>query len=136
MVKGITHILKSNAGVRALIGQNEAGDKYKVYPVMCPNPEKSPYIVVIQTARTPIDCKGSSPTSFDYSYDVYSFDANYDTVVSINHTVIDALDLQTKATHNSVVFDEIRFTNEKEAYDKDYRLYAKISSFEAQVDES
>jgi len=136
MVKGITHILKNNTGVKNLIGQNTAGDKHKVYPVVCPFPEKSPYIVVIQTGRTPIDCKGSAPTTFDYSYDVYSFDKNYDTGVSINAAVITALSLPNGGTHNSVKFDDIRYVNEKEAYDKEYSLYAKISSFEAQVDES
>lgn len=136
MVKGITHILKNNAGVQALIGQNTAGDKYKVYPVVCPYPEKWPYIVVIQTGKTPIDCKGSAPTAFVYTYDVYSFHVNYDNTVAINEAVITALEVQTTTTANSVVFDEIRFTNEKEAYDKDYSIYAKISSFEAQVDES
>ena len=136
MVKGITHILKNNATVQSLIGQNAAGEKYKVYPVVCPFPEKSPYIVVIQTGKTPIECKGSAPTTFIYTYDVYSFATNYDTVVSINEAVIDALSLPDGGTHNTVKFDEIRFTNEKEAYDKDYSLFAKISSFEAQVDES
>lgn len=136
MVKGITHILKNNATVQSLIGQNSTGEKYKVYPVVCPYPEKSPYIVVILSGRTPIECKGAAPTTFIYTYDVYSFATNYDTVVSINEAVIDALSLPDGGTHNSVVFDEIRFTNEKEAYDKDYSLYAKISSFEAQVDES
>lgn len=136
MVKGITHILKSDAAFQSAVGQNEAGDKYKVYPVVCPYPEKAPYSVVIQTGKTPIECKGGTPTSFTYTYDVYSFHVNYDTVVTINQAVIDALSLPNGGTYNGVVFDDIRFTNEREAYDKDYSLFAKISSFEAQVDES
>lgn len=136
MVKGITHILKNNSGVQALIGQNTSGDKYKVYPVVCPNPETSPYIVVIQTGKTPIECKGMVPNAFTYSYEVYSFSPNYDTAVSINEAVITALSLPDGGTHNGVNFSEIRFTNEREGYDKDYSLYGKISSFEAQVDES
>lgn len=136
MVKGITYILKSNAGFQAAVGQNEAGTKYKVYPVVCPNPEQAPYSVVIQTGKTPIDCKGAAPTSFVYTYDVYSFHSNYDSVVTINAAVIMALSVQTRTTANGVVFDEVRFTNEKEGFDKEYKLFAKISTFEAQVDES
>ena len=136
MVKGITHILKNDATVQGLIGQNAAGDKYKVYPVVCPFPEKSPYIVVIQTGRTPIECKGMVPDAFTYSYDVYSFNKNYDAVVTINEAVIAALSLPDGGTYNNVKFDDIRFTNEREAYDKEYSLFAKISSFEAWVDES
>lgn len=136
MVKGITYILKSDATFQAAIGQNAAASKYKVYPVVCPTPEHSPYSVVIQTGKIPIECKGSTPTSFTYTYDVYSFDANYDTVVSINQAVVDALSLPNGGTYNGVDFDEIRFTNEQESYDKEYRLFAKISSFEAWVNES
>jgi hypothetical protein len=136
MVKGITHILKNNAGVQTLIGQNVAGEKYKVYPVVCPTPEVPPYIVVKMTNRAPIDCKGSAPTTFIYSYDVYSFHPNYDTAVSIANAVEEALSLPDGVSANSVVFDDIRYTNRVDGYDEKYGVYAQISSFEAQVDES
>lgn len=135
MVKGITYILAHNSGVQALIGQNAAGDKYKVYPVVCPNPEVPPYIVVKMTGRTPVDCKGSSASTFIYSYDVYAFDENYDTAEDIAEAVEAALALPSGGTHNSVVFDEIRYTNRTDGYDEKYKVYAHISSFEAQVDE-
>lgn len=136
MVKGITHILKSNAGVQALIGQNAAGAKYKVYPTVCPAPEVAPFIVVKMTGRIPVDCKGGVATTFIYSYDVYAFDDNYDTSESIAEAVETALGLPNGGTHNTVVFDEIRYTNRTDGYDEKYGLYAHISSFEAQVDES
>lgn len=136
MVKGITYILTHDSDFQTKVGQNVAGVKYKAYPVVCPNPENAPYSVVKQTGKTPIECKGSEPTTFIYTYDVYSFHPNYDTVVSIDEAVVDALSLPNGGTHNSVVFQEIRFTNSVDGYDKDYRLYAKISSFEAMVDES
>jgi hypothetical protein len=88
------------------------------------------------TGRTPIDCKGGAATTFIYSYDVYSFDKNYDTTITIAEAVESALALPNGGTYNGVVFDEIRYTNRTEAYDKDYGLFAQISSFESQVDES
>lgn len=136
MVKGITHILKNNATVQGLIGQNARGDKYKVFPVVCPTPDVAPYLVVKMTGRTPIDCKGGAATTFIYSYDVYSFHHNYDTAVTIAEAVEDALAIPDGGTYNSVVFDDIRYTNRSEGYDKEFSLYAQISSFEAQVDES
>ena len=136
MVKGITYILKNNSGVQALIGQNVAGEKYKVYPVVCANPESPPYIVVKMTGRTPVDCKGSAPTTFIYTYDVYAFHENYDSAEDIAEAVEAALELPGGGTHNSVVFDEIRYTNRADGYDEKYHVFAQISSFEAQVDES
>lgn len=136
MVKGVTHILKNNSTVQGLIGQNARGDKYKVFPVVCPTPDVAPYLVVKMTGRAPIDCKGGAATTFIYSYDVYAFDRNYDTVVSIAEAVESALALSDGGTHNGVVFDEIRYTNRSEGYDKEFGLFAQISSFEAQVDES
>jgi hypothetical protein len=136
MVKGITHILKNNSTVQGLIGQNSRGDKYKVFPVVCPTPEVSPYHVVKMTGRTPIDCKGGAATTFTYSYDVYSFDKNYDTTVTMAEAAESALALPDGGTYNSVKFDEIRYTNRVEGYDKEFGLFAQISSFEAQVDES
>ena len=136
MVKGITYILKNNSTVQGLIGQNTRGDKYKVFPVVCPTPEVNPYVVVKMTGRTPIDCKGGAATSFIYTYDVYSFDKNYDATVTMAEAVETALALPDGGTHNSVKFDEIRYANRSEGYDKEFGLFAQISSFEAQVDES
>jgi hypothetical protein len=136
MVKGITYILTNDVTFRAAVGLNAAGSKYKAYPVMCPSPESAPYSVVIQTGKTPIECKGGAPTAFNYSYDVYSFDPNYDNAVSINAAVVAALSKPDGGSYNGVEFSEIRFVNEREAFDKDYRLFGKISSFEAWVDES
>lgn len=137
MVKGITHILKSNVTIQGIVGENAAGDRYKVYPAFCPHPEKYPYIVVKQTGKAPIECKGQ-PTSYIYTYDVYSFDNGYDKTETLDAAVVNALDWLVDATHNGVVFQEIRHTN---TVDGDFipdhaELYSKISSFEAMVDES
>lgn len=136
MVKGITHILKNNSALQALIGENKSGDKYKVYPTVCPTPEVSPFVVVKMTGRVPIDCKFGAATDFDYTYDVYSFHANYDTVVSIAQAVESALSLPDGGEYNGVKFDEIRYVNRSEGYDESYKLYAQVSTFQAQVDES
>lgn len=135
MVKGITHILKNNAAIQGIVGQNVAGDRYKVYPAFCPQPEKFPYIVVKQTGKTPIECKGE-PTSFIYTYDVYSFDNSYDKAETLDAAVVSALNW-IEGTYNGVEFQEIRHQN---TVDGDFipnyaELYSKISSFEAMVDE-
>lgn len=136
MVKGITHILKNNVTIQGIVGENVAGDRYKVYPSFCPTPEKYPYIVVKQTGKAPIESK-NAPTTRIYTYDVYSFDNGYDKAEALDAAVLEALDFK-EGTHNGVVFQEIRHQN---TVDGDFipdhsELYSKISSFEAWVDES
>lgn len=134
MVKGITYILKSNATIQGIVGLNEAGDRYKVYPAVCPQPEKYPYVVVKLSGKTPIECKGS-PTTYEYTYDVYSFDRDYDRAEALDNAVVAALDHIAEGTYNSVEFSEIRHTNTVDGnYIEDYGgLFSKISSFTAMV---
>lgn len=136
MVKGITYILNNDPAFQAKVGKNRRDTKYKVYPVACTSPEAWPYSVVIQTGKQPMECKGDVPSSFIYTYDVYSFHANYDDVEEINNAVIEALSQPNGGTYNNVTFQEIRFTNETEGYDGEYRLYIKTSTFTAWVDEN
>lgn len=133
MVKGITYILKNNAGVQALVGQNAAGDKYKVYPVVAPASETHPFITVSQTGRSPIESK-EAPNTRIYTYDVVSYSENYDGAEAIDNAVIAALDF-TEGTFNGVEFQEIRHTNTVDGNAAPDGLYSKISSFEAWVNE-
>jgi hypothetical protein len=142
MVKGITYLLKNDATFQARAGQNAAGTKYKVYPGVCPEPETVPYSVVKQTGKVPIDCKGSRPTSYQYSYDVISFHNSYDRVEALDDAVVDCLSRPEGETVNAddftVEFSDIRHTNTRdEIYTTQGSttvLYAKVSSFEAQVE--
>jgi hypothetical protein len=133
MVKGITHILKSNVTIQGIVGQNNAEDKYKVYPNVCPVPEKFPYIVVRQSGKIPIECKDPVPNAFTYSYDVISYHKNYEDAETLDSAVMAAL-VSVSGTQNGVDFEEIRFVTSSDQYVSDYEgLHAKISSFEAMV---
>lgn len=129
MTQGITHILKNDTAIQGIVGQNKAGVKYKVYPVVCPQPEEAPYSVVVQTARTPFgQCKGSNDT-FEYSFDVVSYHKNFEQVVTLDNAVIDAL-VGESGLHNGVTFQEIRFENSRDGnFSNEYGLFSRISSF-------
>lgn len=134
MVKGITYILKNNAGVQALVGLNAAGDKYKVYPVVAPSSEVHPFITVSLTGKAPIESK-EAPNTRIYTYDVVSYHQNYDGAEALDNAVVEALDWQ-EGTHNNVVFQEIRHTNTVDGNMEPDGLFSKVSSFEAWVDEN
>lgn len=138
MVKGITHILINDSAVQSEAGRNKADTKYKVYPVVCPEPEKFPYSVVRQTGKVPEECKGMVANTYTYSYDVISFHDSYDRVTALDLAVVAALSKPNNTTANGVAFQYIRHTNTRDDFTigDGWKLYAKISSFEAMVDET
>jgi len=135
MVRGITYILANDSNVRALVGLNKAEDKYKAYPNVCPQPEKFPYSVVRQTGKSPIECKGTVPDTYEYHYDVSSFHTSYESCEELDDAVVEALIKLNGGTFNAVVFQEIRHTNTVDQYSAEYNLHVKTSSFIAWVDE-
>lgn len=137
MVKGIIHILKEDAGVQAWVGRNKADSKFKVYPVVCAQPELYPYQVVRQTGKIPIECKGIAPNAYEYSYEVLSFHKSYEETESLDLAGVAALSKPDGGTYNSVVFQDIRHVNTRDdsVQAEGYSLYCKISSFQAMVNE-
>lgn len=138
MVKGITHILTNNATVQNLVGRNAEDDKYKVFPVIVPHPEKHPYVVVRSNGRTPFGEGKCADNTFTYSYEVHSFHKNYEDAEALDTSVCEALALDNGGTYNGVEFQEIRaiVRGADGDYVKDYEgLYHKVSTFEAIVNE-
>jgi hypothetical protein len=135
MVKGITYILANDSKVQALVGRNQGDTKYKVYPNICAQPEKFPYVVVRQSGKVPIDCKGSVPTTYEYRYDVMSFHKSYDDCEQLDDAVVEALIKLEGGTFNTVIFQDIRHVNTVDQYADVYQMHVKVSSFEAMVNE-
>lgn len=138
MVKGITYILTHDATVMSLVGENNAADTTKVYPVIATQDEALPLVTVWQTSRVPQSCKGQRSSTFNYSYEIHVYAKDYDEVGSISEAIIDALEEQAISSPiNGVVFsDRIRNTNAKDGdYIDKYKAYTKILSFETVVNE-
>lgn len=138
MVKAITYIIKNDATVASLIGQNADGTVTKVYPVIATQREKYPFVNVRQSSRTPEECRGQRPTTFNYTYEVSIYAEDYDETTDISRAIIDALEnTDISSPINGVEFtDRIRNTNEIDAeYVEEYACYAKVVSFASVVNE-
>lgn len=133
MTQGITYILNNDSGFQTLVGQNKAATKYKAYPVVCPEPEETPYSVVFMTSKNPFgECKDAA-TTFAYSFDVFSYHNNFEDVVALDLAVVAALVGKTGA-YNSVTFQQIRFeTTRDEPFSDVYKVFSRASSFTAIV---
>ena len=138
MVKAITYILKNDATVGALVGNNAAGGKKKIYPMYATQKEDWPIVTVWEVSRVGEQCKGSKTTSFRYGYDIHAFALSYDAVTALCEAIEDALeDANVTSPINGVQFTtKIVNTNRRDgAYLEDYKVYSKILSFAATVNE-
>lgn len=136
MTQGITHIIKNDAGVQALIGQTKDLSKYKVFPGICDQPEQYPYTVVKVLSKVALGkCKGVRPETFSYTFSVASFDVNYLVAQSIDKAIFWALDNQA-GTVNGVIFKAITFENTNDdAVNTPTLLHVKVSTYTAIVNE-
>jgi hypothetical protein len=57
------------------------------------------------------------------------------TWIGLDRAVVAALTKPTGGTFNTVVFQDIRHVNTVDSYSEEYQLHAKVSSFEAMVNE-
>jgi|ERR1044071_4369303 hypothetical protein len=138
MVKGITYILANDSAVQTEVGRNDDDTKYKVYPGYCPSMEKFPYVVVKQTKKVPVECKGMDPNTYEYGYDVLSFHKNYDDAEALDNVVVEGLSMPDGGIHNGVTFQDIRHVNTRDEVvqlESKMILHCKISSFESMVNE-
>lgn len=132
MIQGVISILINNAGVQAAVGQNKLTDKYKVYPVACPQPEDDPYIVLTITGADPTQGKNCD-ANLDYvRVDVYCYGKKYKTSDDIHNAVRDALNFYS-GTVEGYVFSNIYLDDYKDGWVDTVQLYARIATYKATV---
>lgn len=126
MLKAVTYILENDASLQALIGNNKAGDKHKVYPVVVPETEKAPYCVcrIVSKERVAKAC------GYSWTIEVTSYANSYDLVTDINDAVIAALEGQASGIVNYENFGYANFATESDQFDKNHDLFAKVTNFD------
>jgi hypothetical protein len=141
MVKGITYILNQDTGVRSLVGQNKALNKYKNYPGVAPGQEEAPYTITRLASRPPLaECKGNLPKEFLPTYDVFVYTKSYDDTERLSNAVVRAIERVESAVVNGVSFTDIRYLNARDQIvmvEGDSKvLYGKVITFEATIEEN
>lgn len=130
MIKGITHILKTDAMFQSIVGQNKALTKYKVYPVIAAQPEIVPFSVVRMTSREILHkgTSGANRNVFRASFAVRSYHNNYDELDELDDAVIQAL-VPFRGTANGINFSFIEYTGSSDDYIGEASLYERTSTF-------
>jgi len=125
MVKAATYILENDNGIQELIGGKSHGNNHKVYPVVVPESEKAPYIVVRVVGRQHAG-KGCDDS---FQILVVSYANSYDNVTEINEEVISVLE-SSRGNFNGIDIGYFILSNESDDYVKEHSLYAKMTTFD------
>lgn len=135
MIKAITYILENDVTVNSLVGNNDAGTKTKVYPVIAPSSEIEPYVTVRLTGK---DSQGKGDCGYNYRFQVSSYATSYDDVTAINEAIISALINTSPGTINGISVGYINFITEHDEFSVDrisityeHPVYMKVSTFDA-----
>lgn len=136
MTSGIIEILIENAGVQALTGiRNVRGDKYKVYPTVCPQGETQPYIIVSMVSndgQTSLD--KTDVSLLDYpQYNVLCYATNFRDTELMHAACRAALDNMESVTDAGAEFERIWMVNERDLFDNQAQLYVKSTTYKAEV---
>ena len=132
MIKAVTYILENNSTIQSLVGGNSRASKYKVFPVIVPQSEVEPYIVVRLVNKE----KLGRGCGYAYTIGVTCYETSYDKVTDLNQAVIDALEGEPSGVVNGVDFSGLNFVSEQDEFMVDriaitheHPLYAKSSTF-------
>lgn len=136
MTNGVIDILINDSSIQSIVGMDKDEETYKVYAVLCPQPEKDPYIVIRINSEEPMECKDGTNDS-TYNFSVYCFGNSYEKIDEMSAAVKLVLNRYTGSA-DGVQFEEIRYvTLRDEGVEVSGKvLYSRVLTFDAHVYES
>lgn len=130
MTSGLIEILVEDSVVQDKVGLNVAGDKYKVFPFVCPQGESGPFITVSKQSNSRQTLDKTYANQVDYPlYNVISWSKVYRTAELLNQAVRAALDNKGFVTEAGTTFARIWMFDERDGFDKDADMYACIGVY-------
>lgn len=131
MTSGIIEILIEDTNVQNMAGFNKAGDKYKVYPVVCEPTEVQPYYTVFQSDFDPVAGKACYGELDFPTFTVVANAKNFRKAELMAEAAILALDGRDATTNNGYKFTGIQLINHREGFDEKAQLHVSILLFKA-----
>lgn len=135
MTSGIIEILLEDVQVQNEVGMNRAGNKYKIFPVVCPQGEEQPYIVVFRTSAGSVPSLTKDIRSeLDYpTVSVLCYAKSYrqaELLAEATRESLERSDYDTDAGYN---FNSIWLTQERDLFDNSAQLYAIEQQFQCEL---
>lgn len=133
MTSGIIDTLIADVVVQGLVGLNEAGDKYKVYPFVAPQNTEQPYITVAKTSNNTQSQGKEVESTLDYpTYDVLCWAKNFRTTELLHEAVRNCLD-NTAWNTDDYVYRRIWLITDRDSFSNDSQMYVHIATYGAEM---
>lgn len=135
MTSGIVEILIEDIQVQNLVGLNRAGNKYKIYPVVCPQGEEQPYQCVYRGSAGSIPSLTKDIRSeLDYpTVTVMSYAKSYRQAEVLAEATRVALERSDYITDAGYQFNSIWLVQERDLFDDSSQLYAIEQQFQCEL---
>jgi hypothetical protein len=131
MIQGVIQILLDASAVTSEVGNNKGNHKPKIYPVVCPQPEESPYITVSKISTNPDGCKVS--TLDEVNFTVLHYSKNYNKADAMHEATRAALEVIQDHTELGFEFADIRFVTDRDLFDNEAQLYVRQADYRAMI---
>lgn len=131
MTSGIIEILTENAGVQTIVGLNERGDKYKIFPVVAPQKTEPNYITVFKGQNNAtISLSKDLESMLDYPLvTINSWSKSFRDTELMFEAVRDALDNQGFTTDAGYTFNRVWLVDDRDGFDNEQQLYVHVAVF-------
>ena len=130
MLKGAIAILIADTAIQTAVGTNGSSTAYKVYPLIAPQDERRPYVLLRRTFNPALDCK-DAPSELDKpGFDVVVYTETYEEAFNISVLIRTALD-GYRGTINGVTFKALWFSNAEDLFSQEDRTVVMRNSYRA-----
>lgn len=132
MIQGVIEILKDNAEFVAAVGQNLSTTKPKVYWVVCPQQEKTPY-VILRIAANDMNQNKDEPSTLDsVTFEVYTYADSPEDTDEIDNSSRIALEGK-KIQTTTMYFHRLYAINQQDGFDKEALKPYRVTSYVAML---
>lgn len=130
--KVIYDILSTDVNVISLVGDTEAGDGKRIFPLRASYKETLPLIIYNVENVTPTNDKDGVSRLDVVGFEINIYADSYSVIASLSGFVRDALD-GFSGTNNGVVVDRMIFTDLTDGFDEAAQKPITIQEYDARI---
>ncbi len=124
MISAVINRLINNLDITNLVGRNIADDRFKIYPVIVPQEETPPAIVVRKAAEAPEYCQRELSRN-EILIEIKVIDKDYELLDTLEALIMTDLE-RLKGTFAGVNVEDIFKVNSFDGYEDEFEEFIRI----------